>query len=178
MICKFFRCYWYFFLIFYFNFFTAITFVCFWLRKVDLEVIIKNKSVLGRFLCLDILLFALLFLIVKIVHFLYVQIYLKILCISFQKELICLMIASLSAGETRHCIVFHVYLFHQFCQQQKSGPFSYAYYRPFWLIANVAKQNFLQTLIEFIPFTKNRSRISFFSLDLGCWELMMQQRFG
>ena len=114
MVCKFFRCYWYFLLIFYFNFFTAITSVRFWLRKVDVEVIIKNKSVLGRFLCLDILLFAL-FLLVKILHFLYVQIYLKILFISFQKELICLMIASLSAGETCHCIVFHVYLFHQFC---------------------------------------------------------------
>lgn len=116
MVCKFFRCYWS---------------LVFWLRKVDVEVIIKNKLVLGRFLCLDILLFALLFLLVKIVHFLYVQIYLKILFISFQKELICLIIASLSAGETRHCIVFHVYLFHQFCQQQKSCPFSYAYYRPF-----------------------------------------------
>lgn len=131
MVCKFFRCYWYFFFIFYLNFFTAITSVRFWFRKVDVEVIIKNKSVLGRFLCLDILLFALLFLLVKIVHFLYVPIYLKILFISFQKEFICLMIASLSAGETRHCIAFHVYLFHQFCQQQKSGPFSYAYYRPF-----------------------------------------------
>ena len=91
---------------FYFNFFTAMISVCFWLMKV----ILKDILVVGRFLYLDILLFT--FSLVKIVHFLYVKICLKILfnglseaimCIDNTEKLMQLMIASLSAGETMYC---------------------------------------------------------------------------
>ena len=79
---------WYNFLcFFYFNFFTAITSFRLWLMKVDVEVIIKYISIVGRFLFLDNLLFA--YLLAKIVHFSYVQICLKILFIRFSATVMC-----------------------------------------------------------------------------------------
>ena len=92
MVCTFFRCYWYFFLFFClffcFNFLTAIPSVSFLRMKVDVEVIIKDILVVTRFLLFDVLLFA--FVLLQMVHFLYVQICLTILLISFSATLICI----------------------------------------------------------------------------------------
>lgn len=83
--------------------------VPFWFRKVDFEDIIKHTPAIGRFFFIDFLLS--IFLLVNIVHFLYLQICLKMLFISFSatimginkgKELMWLMITCSSAGKTRH----------------------------------------------------------------------------
>lgn len=85
--------------------------------KVDVEVIIKDISVVGRFLCPDTLLFA--FCLVKM-HIFPVQICLKILFISFSATIMYINnkkridVANDSFFIIRGDIIFYVYFAHHF----------------------------------------------------------------
>ena len=85
--------------------------------KVNVEVIIKDIFLVGRFLCPDTLLLA--FCLVKM-HIFPVQICLKILSISFSATIMCISnrkridVANDSFFISRGDIIFYVYFAHHF----------------------------------------------------------------